>query len=245
VSCALQAFDEPIPDSVPLTSQEKTRKRELEQIVENGLETFLRVGASLCELRNRRLYRTSHATFADYCRDRFHLHRSAVDGLIRSSQTAETLLEAGIELPPDTNPTSLRSISALPGDDSLKTACWQLAQRLSPARTPPQPLVSKLCRLVRNCLEDGGDLPHRNPGKRRSPAPLEREVPFIRPIQRLASWSGFNPEVVTSHIEKPENAKILFTACLTMIGRLSQVQQRLISRFPEVEDSALVEHNQS
>jgi hypothetical protein len=172
VSFALR--DDSIPDACPLTGAERLRKEELERIVENGLETFLRVGASLCELRNGRYYRTTHVTFADYVLDRFHLHRSAVDGLIRSWQTAQTLVEAGIQLPLDTNPTSLRSISALPGDDSLKTACWQLAERLSPARTPTQPLVSRLCRMVRNCLENGepdGDPPAKRSGRHRSRAP--------------------------------------------------------------------------
>lgn len=225
-----------------MTSREKARREELERIVENGLETFLRVGASLCELRNRRLYRTTHATFADYVLDRFHLHRSAVDGLIRSWQTAQTLVEAGIELPLDTNPTSLRSISALPGDDSLKTACWQLAERLSPARTPTQPLISKLCRMVRNCLENGGDqdghgcqVPVRCSDRRRSLVPLERETPFVRPLLRLTGWHGFNPEVVISHIAERANAQTLFSACTEMIVRCRQIQERLVNRFPDVE----------
>ena len=64
MSYALQACDEPIPDSVPLTSAEKERKKELEQMVEGGLQEFLRVGAALAEIRNRRLFRCSHVTFA-------------------------------------------------------------------------------------------------------------------------------------------------------------------------------------
>jgi hypothetical protein len=240
---ALQSFDEPVPDVVPLTSWEKQRRAELEAIVDGELEKFLRVGQALAEIRNRRLYRVDFPSFESYVLNRFHLHRSAVDGLIRSSQTAERLLEAGIELPPDTNPTSLRSISALPGDDSLKTACWQLAERLSPARTPAQPLVSKLCRMVRNLVDGDGDSAPRRFGRHRSTAPLEREMPFCKPILRLADWSGFNPEVVTSHIAESANAKTLFSACGKMILRCRQVQERLITRFPDMEDS-LVEHNQ-
>jgi hypothetical protein len=235
VSSALQAFDEPIPDTVPLTSWERVRKEELEAIVDGELEKFLRVGQALAEIRNRRLYRVDFPRFESYVLNRFDLHRSAVDGLIRSSQTAEMLLEAGIELPPDTNPTSLRSISALPGDDSLKTVCWQLAQRLSPARTPTQPLVSRLCRMVRNCLEEAGDSLPRRSGRRRSSAPLERELPFVRPLLRLTGWHGFNPEVVTSHIAERANAETLFLACTEMIVRCRQIQERLVNRFPDVE----------
>jgi hypothetical protein len=92
-------------------------------------------------------------TFEEYVRSKFGLHRSSVDGLIRSAQTAQVLLEAGLGLPADTTATSLRAISALPGNE-LKSACWILAQCVSPARTPSEPLVSRLCRLVRNCLEE-------------------------------------------------------------------------------------------
>lgn len=251
---AFPAFnDEPIPDSIPLTSWEKVRRAELEQVVRGGLAKFLEVGIALAELRNRRLYRTEFATFEHYVLTQFGLHRAAVDGVIRSAQTAQVLLDAGLELPPDTNPTSLRAISALPGDE-LKTACWQLAERLSPARVPSQPLVSKLCRLVRHCLEDtdpsaqadengGYDEPRHSAGYHRpaleSP---ERETPFVRPVLRLATWSGFSAELVVSHIAESSNARTLFSACGAMIGRCQQIQERLKSRFPDME-GRLVEHH--
>ena len=80
----------------------------------------MKVGAALAELRNRRLYRTEYPSFEAYIKNRFGLHRSAVDGVIRSAQTAQVLLDAGIELPSDTTATVLRPISGLP-DDELKT----------------------------------------------------------------------------------------------------------------------------
>ena len=127
-----------IPDAVPLSAPERLRKEQLEAIVAGGLAKFLQVGTALAELRNRRLYRTEFVTFEEYVRSKFGLHRSSVDGVIRSAQTAQVLLEAGVKLPADTTPTSLRAISALPGDE-LKSACWMLAQSVSPARTPGEP----------------------------------------------------------------------------------------------------------
>jgi hypothetical protein len=98
--------------------------------------------------------------------------------------------------------------------------------------------------MVRNCLEEPGaenrpdaDLPDRRSGRHRSLAPLERETPFVRPITRLANWSGFSAEVIISHIAESSNARNLYSACSVMIARLSQVQERLVSRFPEVEDA--------
>src|SRR6516164_5074365 len=121
VSFALE--NEPIPDACPLTSWEKVRKTELEQVVEGNFEQFLRVGAALAELRNRRLYRTTFATFEQYVRARFGLARSSVDQLIRSSMVARDLLDNGEELSPHTSEAAIRPLSALPGQE-LQAATW-------------------------------------------------------------------------------------------------------------------------
>jgi len=234
VSFALR--DDSIPDSVPLTGAERLRKEELEQLVQGGLEEFLRVGAALSELRNRRLFRTEFASFGEYVRIRFGLARSSVDQLIRSSIVARDLLDSGEELSPNTSEAVIRPLSALPGQE-LQAACWSLVKSLAPESEPRQPLVSKVCRIIRNRVD--GDSPRTGPGRRRSRAPLEREVPFVRPLLRLATWSGFNPEVVTSHIAERANAETLFSACTEMILRCRQIQERLAHRFPDVE------HNQS
>jgi hypothetical protein len=144
--------DESVPDACPLTSCEKTLKAELETIVRAGLDEFLRVGNALATLRNKRLFRTEFASFEGYVRAKFGLARSSADSLIRSAQTAEVLLEAGIELPPNTTATLMKPIATLPGDE-LKIACWQFAESLAPARGVTEPLVSRLVRIVRNALD--------------------------------------------------------------------------------------------
>ena len=252
MSCISSILDESVPDTIPLTGKEKTLKAQLESIVDNGLEKFLQVGQALAELRNKRLYRTEFPTFEAYIQSRFHLHRASVDGVIRSAETAQLLIDSGVELAPDTTATSLRAISALPEDAQLKTACWQLAQTLSPARAPSQPLVSRLCRIVRNCLDDAPqeDFGEPEPADEENPASRngahfrfglrrrqvtspERETPFIRPVERLASWSGFSVEVIVSSV-KPPSALILFRACSVLTDRLKQVQERLAANYPEL-----------
>jgi hypothetical protein len=227
----------------------------------NGLlhPKFLEVGNALSELRNRRLYRTEFATFEQYVLAKFALHRSSVDGVIRSAQTAQVLLDAGLQLPPDTNPTSLRAISALPTDE-LKTVCWELARSLSPARAPSQPLVSRLCRLVRNCLDSEQDdasetsesrhVPDAYHGRRRVSSP-QREVPFIRPITRLVNFPGFHPLVIVADIDEVSRAMTAYSVCQKMISRCEQVQSVLLERFPELVTvfpeiaNPYVEHHQS
>jgi hypothetical protein len=227
--------DEPVPDAIPLSARERTRKAELEQIVQYGLEKFLEVGLALRELRNSRLYRVEHPTFEAYVQARFGLHRSAVDGVIRSAQVAQVLLEAGLELPPDTTATLMRPIAALPGDDSLKCACWELAKHLSPARAPSQPLVSKLCRLVRHLADGNGDPAPAHCGRPHGPVPPERETPFVRPVLRLSSWSGFSAEMIVSHLGQSTDARGVYSACGILAERCREVQARLLVHFPELE----------
>ena len=55
----------------PLSLTELSRREELEHIIQLGLGTFYYVGSALLEIRDSRLYRSTHATFEDYCRDRW------------------------------------------------------------------------------------------------------------------------------------------------------------------------------
>ncbi len=59
-----------------LTSSEATRLAELEEQISSGLATFVAVGQALLEVRDRRLYRQTHATFEAYCRERWGIGRS-------------------------------------------------------------------------------------------------------------------------------------------------------------------------
>ena len=234
---------DPIPDTIPLSTAEQTLKVQLEAIVENGLDQFLAVGQALCQLRDRRLYRRTHATFASYVADRFGLARSSVDSLIRASSVAQSLLDAGEVLPPNTKPTLIRPIAALPSTE-LQTACWSLVRAVSPGRDPTEPLVSKVCRLVRNCLENGDDEGEsvsdnqcRVGRHHRKRTPIARETPFVRPVIRLDTWHGFNAELVTAHISQSDNAQALYRACGILADRCREVQQRLSNRFPQLENS--------
>ena len=50
----------------PLTVEEESARDSLERKVERA---FYEAGMALMELRDRRLYRSTHATFEEYCRD--------------------------------------------------------------------------------------------------------------------------------------------------------------------------------
>jgi hypothetical protein len=54
-----------------LVPDERFRLSELEIVIEGGLQTFVDVGLALGEIRDSRLYRETHATFEDYCLERW------------------------------------------------------------------------------------------------------------------------------------------------------------------------------
>ena len=55
----------------PLNSAEESALSYNEQRVSEGLERFRDVGLALASIRDNRLYRSTHATFEDYCRERW------------------------------------------------------------------------------------------------------------------------------------------------------------------------------
>jgi hypothetical protein len=68
-----------------------SRLGELEGVIERGLATFVDVGAALLEIRDSRLYRESHATFEDYCRERWGLSTTFAYDIIISAKVVGQL----------------------------------------------------------------------------------------------------------------------------------------------------------
>jgi hypothetical protein len=75
------------------------RLRELEDVIDRGLSTFVEVGEALLEIRDGRLYRSTHATFEDYCRDRWRMGRSHAYRLMEGAEVVRLLSPMG-DTPP-------------------------------------------------------------------------------------------------------------------------------------------------
>lgn len=74
-----------------LTQAEAQHLTALEQIVRKGLETFLEVGEALLQIRDERLYRSSHASFEEYCRDKWKFTSRQANRLIGASEVVDNL----------------------------------------------------------------------------------------------------------------------------------------------------------
>ena len=72
---------------------------ELETVIETGKLAYIAVGNALREIRNRKLYKTTHKTFEQYCRDRWGFSRSTGYDYIKAAIVGETLQNDGKEVP--------------------------------------------------------------------------------------------------------------------------------------------------
>jgi hypothetical protein len=77
----------------PLNFAEAEWLKDCEYDIENGLVVFLKVGQRLMEIRANRLYRATHATFEDYCLERWNISRPRVYQLMAAAETSENCLQ--------------------------------------------------------------------------------------------------------------------------------------------------------
>ena len=110
-----------------LTVQEKTELAELETVIENGMKHFLVVGRALLRIRDSRLYRDTHRTFNDYCRDRWGMSRSYAHRMIEGAKTADNLLPIGNT---PVNEAQARPLTRL--EPERQDAAWQEAVETAP-----------------------------------------------------------------------------------------------------------------
>jgi len=76
--------------SLDLTHDEQSDRLALERKVE---QAFYIAGLSLAQLRDRRLYRSTHSSFEEYCQDRFGMKRRHPYRLIDAAKVVNNILE--------------------------------------------------------------------------------------------------------------------------------------------------------
>jgi hypothetical protein len=77
--------------SKALTKLETGKLSELESVIERGVQTFAEVGDALAEIRDGRLYRQTHGTFEDYCRERWGFQRNYANKIISAADVIGAL----------------------------------------------------------------------------------------------------------------------------------------------------------
>ncbi len=94
-----------------LSELQRARLAELEAVVERGLQTFVEVGLALTEIRERGLYRETHAAFEGYCRERWGFSGSRGRQMIAAAKTVTAVTDLG--LPAPENESQTRALAPL------------------------------------------------------------------------------------------------------------------------------------
>lgn len=99
-----------------------------EAIIERGLQTFYEVGIALLTIRDQRLYRQAHASFEDYCHERWGLSRPRAYQLIEAAAVRANVSTIVDILP--ANEAQARPLTSLPPQRQAEV--WQEAVETAP-----------------------------------------------------------------------------------------------------------------
>ena len=91
------SLEKTIPSSDPsrrLDATERTRLEELEPLIERGMTGFVEVANALLEISDRRLYRQSHSTFAEYCKAKWKMSAARAYQLCEAAEVVNSLPES-------------------------------------------------------------------------------------------------------------------------------------------------------
>lgn len=128
-----------------LTEQEQSDRLLLERKVERA---FFEAGKALAQLRDRRLYRSTHRTFEEYCRDRFGQSRRQSYLLIDAAKVFDNLVDkcncSDHILP--TNEWQVRPLTKLDPDIQLET--WQQAVESAKGKVPSHRIVKDVVQKI-------------------------------------------------------------------------------------------------
>lgn len=111
-----------------LTIYEQSELERHEAVIQRGLNAFVEVGNALAAIRDSRLYRDTHGTFEEYCREKWGVSRVHAFRVIEAASVAENLLPIGNILP--TTESQARPLTRLSPADQV--AAWQVAVETAP-----------------------------------------------------------------------------------------------------------------
>jgi hypothetical protein len=128
-----------------LSQEEQSDRLLLERKVERA---FFEAGKALTELRDRRLYRSTHKTFEEYCKDRFGYSRRQPYLLMEAAVIFDNLLEkcdrSDHILP--TNEWQIRPLSKL--DPDIQPEAWEQAVESAKGKVPSHRIVKDVVQRI-------------------------------------------------------------------------------------------------
>ena len=96
-------LEDSVPELSPLEEHEQTTRQELEAIIQEGLDTYLTVGTALYQIRDAKLYRSTHLSLKAYLAERFEIGRQRAYQLMEAAQVVNALMAEVQNTDDDTN----------------------------------------------------------------------------------------------------------------------------------------------
>lgn len=144
-----------------LSDEEQSDRLHLERKVERA---FFEAGKALAQLRDRRLYRSTHKTFEEYCKDRFGFERRHPYRLIEAAEVIDNLRkmcpnwtqnETGSE-DVETNSQSVQILPTAEGQvrpltklkPQQQQEAWQQAIKVAGSKVPPARIVKDVVQRI-------------------------------------------------------------------------------------------------
>ena len=128
----------------PLSASETKERDELENTVQ---QAFYVAGQSLKILRDKKLYRETHATFELYVKQRFDFTRATAYYLISASEVVDNLkCQPLVDILP-TNERQCREIAKLPPD--IQTQAWLTSVDKASGKVPPARIIKEVVNKIR------------------------------------------------------------------------------------------------
>lgn len=113
-----------------LNTDEMERLEELEGVITKAFIVFYIRGEALGEIRERRLYRTTHVTFEDYCRERFEVSRQSAYQYIEAKKAFDNVRHGGQTKLLPLNERQVRPLTRLEPD--AQVAAWKEVVKSAP-----------------------------------------------------------------------------------------------------------------
>lgn len=140
-------------ENTGLTTTERVRLEQYEKIIERGKQTFIEVGSALMSIRDSRLYRATHATFEDYCRERWGWNRDYANKLIRAAGVVANL-DTAVSKP--TAEKQVRPLAKLEPEEQAEA--WKEAVETAPGGKVTERHVREVVeKMTAEAIVDDGD----------------------------------------------------------------------------------------
>lgn len=131
-----------------LSLEEQRDRLHLERVIERS---FYQAGIALKQLRDRRLYRSTHRTFEEYCNDRFgYSSRRQPYLLIEAAAVVDNLRDKCDPMDHilPTNERQVRPLTKLEPD--LQREAWQMAVEEAGNKVPSSTIVKDIVQRIRD-----------------------------------------------------------------------------------------------